>query len=507
MKIKVAITILVGLAALSCTSEDILNVDRELSCSADYETTFRDSLSTLTRRLHSAGSDEGLRWETALTLYDAYSHYQLDSAFEYASLLDDIAGSDATKRVIALSCKVKSLQSLEAYSEAVDLYETIDISGADLGGDASSIYRTAGVWAYRGASRMFPSNLHYKTALVEAEHELSLLGEKDIEAVNLMYGQLCGEGRYGEALALVKRFMNRPLTLNEQARSYYWLSNIFSLQGDRQQEIRYLALSAQADIKAAVKNYNSLYNLAMLLYERGDYRRASLYMQKNLDDALFSNSSHRMLRSARSEMLFSEALQKSERNKSRILGLVVALALALAFVLTGVRIRDRRHLRELEAANRNIHDLSRIKDSFLGKYMELSSTYIGKVDETRSHLRQTLKKDGIDALKAELRAPSFADSESENFYRNFDETFLGIFPDFIHKVNSLMKPECRFPEESTILSTQLRILALIRLGITQRARISEILHVSPQTVYTYHSRTLKGALPSDKPFDEKVMRL
>lgn len=504
---KSFILLIASLIALSCEDNRLTDVDAALEEAPVYNAALQDSLQTMKARLLST-TDEAARWNEALSIYEVYSHYQLDSCLVYANMLVSLAGNEPTRKVISAASLSKATFRLDRFVDALHIFESIDTSGILLTGSVAEAYFTAGEWVYKGMSRISPLDEYYPRKLSIIESAILSWGDKNIETINLKYSRLCNAGQFEEALSLVRKYMNgMNLTSGQYARTHYYLSRIYHLQGEQELEEEHLALSASADLKAANKNYNSLYSLALILYSRGDLQRASLYIRKNLDDAIFSHSSHRMLRSAKSEIMLSDALQESERSKTQIRVLVLVLLGAVAAALLIMKFRDKRYMKKLSEANQRIHDLSRIKETFLAKYMEMSALYIGKVDENRSHLRKTLKTNGVEALKALLREPSFADSEMESFYRNFDTAFLGIYPDFIRKVNTLLRKEYAFPENSSTLSTQLRILALIRLGITERARITKILHISAATVYTWHSRTLRAALPSDTPFDELIKKL
>lgn len=503
---KRVVILSVAALCLACTPDDIARVDRAVREAPVYEAALQDSLRTLKEQMHSAPTDS-VRWESAVALYHTYSHYQLDSALAYAQILQKMAGKDRIRQVTAGYARAEAASNMGNFFEAVDIYEQIDTALVPMSGRLGDEYYTAGMWVYKGLGRLSPATSDHYRKLADVEKHILLRGDTFIEAVNIKYNRLCDAGRYDDAVTLVEGFMEKGMTVNEYARSHYFLSRIYHLKGDGDREIHYLALSACADLEAAVKNYNSLYNLALILYEQGDLERASRYIKKNLDDAIFSSSSGRLLRSARSEMLFSEALHRSETARRRIITLIIILLSALTAALVAMAIRLRKYARSLETANKDIGDLSRIKDTFLAQYMEMAARYIGKVDESKSTMRRTLRQDGVEALKALLRAPSFADSEYENFYRRFDRAFLGIYPDFVKGINTLMKPECAFVTQDGELSTQLRILALIRLGITERTRIAQILHVSVTTVYTYLSRTQRDALPSDTPLEEAVQGL
>ena len=158
--------------------------------------------------------------------------------------------------------------------------------------------------------------------------------------------------------------------------------------------------------------------------------------------------------------------------------------------------------------NDHLRDANKIKDSYVFRYMQLATHYIGRVDEYRMELRKTAKTDGTEALMRKLRSPSDVDRNYRDFYRIFDETFLGIFPDFVERVNELLEEPARFPVRSDgALSTELRILAVMRLGITDSGCIASFLNCASATVYTYRTKLRNSARGSRSDFENRVRRI
>ena len=151
-----------------------------------------------------------------------------------------------------------------------------------------------------------------------------------------------------------------------------------------------------------------------------------------------------------------------------------------------------------------LNKVSVIKDNMLGEFMELSSKYIYKIDAIKNEYRKVLNRDGVEGLKALLHEPSFADKEFLNFYKVFDKSFLNVFPSFVDTVNELMIDSHKFSLSPTQeLDTSLRILALLRLGIDDSTRISEILHISKGTVYSYRYSMRRESKDSER-FEERI---
>ena len=200
-------------------------------------------------------------------------------------------------------------------------------------------------------------------------------------------------------------------------------------------------------------------------------------------------------------------LQEQKRKKGAYLYATSATVLLLAMVIFMLVVMQR-YSNRLKMSLEDLSVLSRIKDNFLATYMERCVDYLTKVDKYRSSLRKTAKTEGAEAVVMLLKQPSFADKEFKDFLKDFDAAFLGIFQDFVEKVNKQMQPEyhLKMPSEGE-LSTELRILALIRLGITKRPKIAKVLNMSVNTVYSYHCNMHKHSLHPELPFDEIIGNL
>jgi hypothetical protein len=104
----------------------------------------------------------------------------------------------------------------------------------------------------------------------------------------------------------------------------------------------------------------------------------------------------------------------------------------------------------------------------------------------------------MNALLKLSKSKQLIDEELEIFNKNFDESFLHIHPNFIESVNKLLKPENQLSiHNSSKLNTELRILALIKLGITRSSNIAKILRFSVNTIYNYRAAINNRALDKD----------
>ena len=231
-------------------------------------------------------------------------------------------------------------------------------------------------------------------------------------------------------------------------------------------------------------------------------------MRITLKDAYSSHYESRYDDVITSELEIMNVLLEEQKEKHRAyFTTIVAIAMLLAVAIVSLFLLSRYSAR-LDTSRRKLAEVSKIKDSFLADYMEKCVDYLNKVDEYRSSLRRTMKHDGPDVVAAMLRRPSFADGEFDGLLAHFDSAFLGIFPDFVDNVNQHMQEDYRMEMPSPgELSTELRILALIRMGISKRSKIAKVLNMSVTTVYSYHSILQKHSLHPDSGFDTVIANL
>ena len=163
---------------------------------------------------------------------------------------------------------------------------------------------------------------------------------------------------------------------------------------------------------------------------------------------------------------------------------------------------------ELARKNNIISEANLLKEKYMFKYMYLSANFIKEMDEYRKDLRHTYKENGIDALMAKLREPEYMYLQYKSFYKLFDEIFLGIFPDFPEKVNGMLKDGKQINiKHKGSLPTEMRILAVIRLGITESRKIAEFLNTSVNTVYTYRTKMRYDSIVGPENFEENIKNI
>ncbi|WP_315511851.1 DUF6377 domain-containing protein [Hoylesella nanceiensis] len=364
----------------------------------------------------------------------------------------------------------------------------------------------------------------------------SILSLKLDPSVWVVTDRMMDKHRYKDALQiLLKEYPTLNVDDRRMAYVAYSISDIYRLMGNREKEKQYLIVSSIADIKSAVKEYISLRRLATLLYEDGDIERSYLYMKRALEDAIYCNARLRVIEVSDIMPIINKAYEdKTQREKHVTLLALVSISV-LSLMLIGLVFLLRRQMKKLSITQRALRDknaelyklndvlsktndalsesndslseASRIKDMYIAQFMTECSTYIDKMELYRKQLRKVATTGSKAELLDILKSPTFIEKEVDAFFATFDATFLSLFPNFVHDFNQLLLPESQVVnKKDKRLNTELRICALIRLGISDNERLAAFLRCSKATIYSYRSRTRLKSLQPDL-FEEQLMNL
>jgi hypothetical protein len=249
---------------------------------------------------------------------------------------------------------------------------------------------------------------------------------------------------YESALRILDSLSMVDQDTHNQALIAFNQSLIYDRLQDKDKKVEALIRSVKYDLKSSVRTYLSLYNLALIEYEKNSLERANLYMSANMTDAIAGGFNTRMIDAGKMQMIISEASME-EDNKQIIwmFGVICSFIIILILVIT-LFVKNVRHSRRqkeikdmlleansrLKVANSDLKLANRIKDSYVFSYMELAITYLQKLEDSRREVRSIAKNEGLEAVIKVLRSPSYIYEEYKHYYKVFDEAFLGIFPDF-----------------------------------------------------------------------------
>ena len=364
----------------------------------------------------------------------------------------------------------------------------------------------------------------------------SILSLKLDPSVWVVTDRMMDKHRYKDALQiLLKEYPTLNVDDRRMAYVAYSISDIYRLMGNREKEKQYLIVSAIADIKSAVKEYISLRRLATLLYEDGDIERSYLYMKRALEDAIYCNARLRVIEVSDFMPIINKAYEDKTQREKHITLLALVSISVLSLMLIGLVFLLRRQMKKLSVTQRALRDknaelyqlndvlsktndalsesndslseASRIKDMYIAQFMTECSTYIDKMELYRKQLRKVATTGSKTELLDILKSPTFIEKEVDAFFATFDATFLSLFPNFVHDFNQLLLPESQVVnKKDKRLNTELRICALIRLGISDNERLAAFLRCSKATIYSYRSRTRLKSLQPDL-FEEQLMNL
>ena len=330
------------------------------------------------------------------------------------------------------------------------------------------------------------------------------------------------EGDYEKSLQLLNSLSENNPDLRQQAYINYTLAAVYGLMGDIDRQIYRLALTAIADLKFGTKEYASLQKLAYLLYDKGDVDRAYKYLNCSMDDAVACNARLRFSEVTEFFPIVDKAYKlKEERGRTIRYGLLFfACFLSLVLIISvfwlyrwNKKLSSMRHdlsltNEQLRLVNSELAQTGKIKEAYIAHYLDRCVAYLDKLEAYRRSLAKLAMASRIDDLFKAIKSEQFIRDERKEFYHNFDKTFLELFPNFITAFNELLVEEGKlYPKSNELLNTELRIFALIRLGVTDSNAIAHFLGYSLATIYNYRSKMRHRAKGDKDNFEQEVMNL
>ena len=308
-------------------------------------------------------------------------------------------------------------------------------------------------------------------------------------------------------------------------------------QQDPDDEIAWLARSAIADVLCANKDYASLNTLAERLYRQGDIDRAFKYAADHgMPDALFFGGKLRPWQIAQFFPALENAYEaKSSRNTRQmwvLIGIAFLLLLALGALLfylsrrQRILVRTRKELEEekarvdrrnqtlqdvneqLQALNSELQESSKVRQEYIALYLQNLSENISTSRQYKNHVLKYIRRGNDKYLIEEIEALPPIEDDIREFYQMFDRTFINLYPDFVDEFNALLADgEAIVPKGDDILTPELRVFALIKLGITESSKIAALLHYSANTVYNYRAKIKNKARGDRELFEEAVQAI
>lgn len=524
-------------------NNDIDSLLKVLDSSVDNYQVFsnqkEEQLNKLKYLLRYTNNDDQ-RYKICGQLYDDYKSYKSDSALTYAQKKLQIAEKMNNRwNLTDAKLNLASIMGTSGmYKESMDILETINIQdNPDLKAYYFHVYRT--VYGFMADYTVSTREKERYNKLVSNFRDSLLVVNPPNSETHIMVktDQLIANKKSDEAIKILLSYY--PTIKNDKhtrAIIAYCISVTYQKQQNRENEKKWLIISAINDIQSATKDYISLRSLAFLLYEEGDIDRAYKYIKRSLEDALFCNARLRTYEISQMLPIIDQAYQHQSQARQRQLVIsLISISLLSVFLLIAVLsvYRQMRKLsvarKDLSQANKLLNDLNKelsetnkllkhsnetlseanlIKEEYIGRYMDQCSAYIDKLDDYRRLLNKTATAGKIDDLIQTIKSKQFIEDELKEFYTNFDSTFLQLFPTFVEEFSALLVDNEEIQLKSgELLNTELRIFALIRLGISDSVKISHFLRYSLSTIYNYRTKLRnKSAVPRDE-FESYVMKI
>lgn len=499
-------------AAKYSREDDLVRLDRAIEKSGEYTALLFQRISSIESMLYARGSEGRQQYDVYRRLFDIYKYFQFEKAVAILDQMQRIADECRNASWMAETAILRAYlySNSGMYLETKLLLDNVD----------ETVLDTEHLVLYLYVKQRFTNDfLEYTRNSYNSDFprdEIHSLRKRiiDISPEDSYYNrgmrmlEAMEYNRLQEADSLNAIFLNQyePSTHSYAVFAYY-KALICEKNGELAECDHWYAESAIADIMSSTKDNASLFSLATsLMNQQCEIERAFKYTRLSLDNALFFNARLRPWQIARIlpqiESSYNNIKDEQEaRNRQVFVIISVLLFLILGAVLFAAWMNMRQKIAEkkvseldsnLEKANiqlqEAVHSLSEsnaAKEAYLGLFLSMCSNYL---DKLRKHLT-------LSQYEAEL----------DSFYSAFDNAFMSLYPNFVKDFNALLKPEFRIElKKDEVLNTELRIVALIKLGITQSSHIASLLRYSVNTIYNYRSQMKRAVLDERKSLEECI---
>lgn len=511
-----------------------------IQTAATYDANTVKDIARLQESFHPGEQTQEATFQYYEKIYEAYKLFNYDSAYTYALQLVNTAYLLQNPAYIA-KARVKQcflLLSAGLYKETSDSLHTIradqlppDMKGEyyslwgryyyDLAGYANDRFHSVD-YDIKGGHYLDTALLYYPTGSVAFQYYSGL--------------RLLKLGKSTEAATFLDRLMaDNKLTQHQLALTASTLSSIYLQNKDTDKAIALLIQATIADIQSSTKETVAIFHLAELLYRQRDLKHAVMCIENGIASAgVYGARQRKIQASSILPLIEGERIAGIEAQKSMLIKyavLVTLLVLAL-LALTWVVLRQVKKLKQakqaltmanerqqvvnsqlevtnhrLGEANEKLEEASKIKEEYIGYFFNMDAEFYSKLEKLKETIEQKLNDRRYEDIRFFLNKMD-ARKEKEELLLSFDRIFLNLFPHFVAEVNALLREDEKIKlKEGELLNTDLRIFALMRMGVTDVEKIALILGYSVKTIYSYKSRIKNKALVAGDDFEEKIMRI
>ena len=537
--------------ALLCTLDDVI-----LNHKMQYREQRLKQINQLKVQARSATGYN--KYNLYKEIFDLYSHFQTDSAQVYICKMRQLPAykTDVVMQATLHIAQAEIMAVSALYAEALNELDKvprslINADHVDLRLYYYRIKRTLYGWMctyYTKASEQHQlweeKTMNYRDSLLSVETVKNL--NRDIVLAD-KYNAL---GQPQQTINMLKPYAAQASEATPHPYVCFTLAQAYLLKGNRAKGVYYLTLTAIADLHNATCEYQALPMLAQILFDNGDVERAYSYLLCSMEDASYCKAGLRSIEASNIFPIIDKQYKQREKEQRQRDHVLMYALVALSFVLIGVvlylrkqmqKLREMRHQQtrnnaELAAANQRMHEANeklqaalqevkntneelqntysqlrmtdKVKEEYIARYLNRCRMYLDQLAEFRSSTLRLIKNRHFEEVANLLKRDLNAKVEQTQFYADFDAAFLTLFPDFVSSFNALLQPEHQLTvKKNGLLNTELRIYALIRLGIHDTTRIAHFLDYSTATVYNYRSKIRNKAICPPEEFEELVGKL
>lgn len=513
------------LPAAAANTEVLRQLNQSLKHKDHYEQQKLERIEHLRQSLYRQQGNAAACYEVSMKLFDEYKSYKYDSAYHYATQSLRMATRlGHTDGMVRSRCAVVfCLLSAGLYKEAFESLALIDVS------HATPAVRKA---YYHTATRLYYDLVDYNHAAPYLDTYLrrgavytdSLLSYCQGNARDSLYAvgmRQMKQRQYDASIYTFRKLLTRhDIDLHTRAivtSSLGWISMRLK---DEETAIRYLAQAAICDNQSVTKETTALCTLATLLYKQGEIQQATEYVRLSMADANFYDARQRIIQTGQILPIIEQDRYNIVRRQRNAMVAVAVIAVLFVLGLLALTLVIRRQMRRLQEArhtieqqNQSLHtavtqlrEANEIKDEYIGRSLYATSEYIRRIEKLFKTIDRKIAARQFDDLRSSFRESTLSD-ERKSMYDDFDRTFLKLFPHFVERYNALFdEPDRKTPDKGS-LTTEMRIFALIRMGITDADRIARFLNYSVHTINTYKTRVKNKALVENEMFEQKIMEI
>ncbi|MDR1022929.1 MAG: DUF6377 domain-containing protein [Prevotellaceae bacterium] len=514
----------------------LTQLDEAISSKADYDRQKEQKLLEAKRLLTMRSILPIQAYDFSCEVARQYSKYIIDSAICYMKQSRDLAAAMQRADLTAESDLHLSRLYTAAgmYIEAKNIL--LSINRQQLPKSLLPLYFEVNSVFYGYYSQSNNQAINVRLNHAYQDSLLAMLDTASLQyklyvAERLVYGQTKAAEPY--LLAILQQVADGSA---DHALAAYLLGVAYGRLQKTELQRKYLATAAIVDLRNATKDHAALQSLALSFYESGDVSRAYAYIKSVMDDITFGQVRFRVVELAsiysivNTSYLTKEVRQKQvlQRYLLAISSLLLALMVASLYgyrqmkrvsgikkelyeanlKLADLNKNAERANSELQKVNAQLSEANHIKEEYIAHFFDMCSVYIDKLESYRKNLYKKVSNNQHEEVVETLKSTTLVDEERKKLYETFDIIFLNLYPSFVEDFNALLGSEEKvILKQGERLNTELRIFALIRLGITDSMKIAAFLRYSVSTIYNYRTRARNRFTAPRHEFEEIVMKI